>query len=197
MHHMKNDTLTIEHPSFRKLQESIQAGLDAWKGAGDAVVELLDVHGLTLGRICEIINSPIVTANVLSQFERIGRNQVIPSLLVSNFPAASAMQKLPMSEQKRIMDDGVEIVVVRNGKADFLKVQPDVLDREQVQQVFTKTGMRSAAAQRLYIESKESDAEASEKVARTPWTIKGGKVIFREACEMSRHDLSILLTQLA
>jgi hypothetical protein len=183
--------------TIQKLKDAIQAGIDSWVNAGQCLVELLDHHGMSIQDIVREINSQVVNENVLSQFERIGRGQVIPSLLVSSFPAAKAIQKLPMSEQKRCMEKGVEVVIIRNGNADILNVMPDALEKDQVSQVFTKTGLRSAAAQRLYIEELASEKEATEKVRKLPWIIKGNKIYFREGCELSRHDVTMLLTQLA
>lgn len=151
---------------------------------------------MTLGQISESINSPVVNPNVLAQFERIGRNQVLPRLLVASFPAAKAMQKLPLSEQRRLLDQGTDVMVMRTGGADTIIIRPEDMTKDQAQQVFSKDGVRSLSAQRAFIEGKASETAAMSKVKQSPWIIKSGRVIFREACEMSRQELTILLSQM-
>jgi len=197
---MKSTALINPEVLIEELQKSIQTGIDSWIEAGRALVQLTDSHGMSLESICDIIGSPMVTVSVLTQFERIGRNQVIPALLVADYPASKALQKLPISEQKRISEQGVEMMVLRNGKPDTLIVQAQDLTRDQCKQVFATESVRSLPAQRAWIESRAAEIQAQElaqKAAHTPWIVRNGKVIFRDACELTRHELSLILTQLA
>lgn len=189
-------SLTTSATSLESLKSAIDAGIESWKAAGIAIVDLIDNHGMTLGQISESINSPVVNPNVLAQFERIGRNQVLPRLLVASFPAAKAMQKLPLSEQRRLLDQGTDVMVMRTGGADTIIIRPEDMTKDQAQQVFSKDGVRSLSAQRAFIEGKASETAAMSKVKQSPWIIKSGRVIFREACEMSRQELTILLSQM-
>ena len=116
-------SLTTSATSLESLKSAIDAGIESWKAAGIAIVDLIDNHGMTLGQISESINSPVVNPNVLAQFERIGRNQVLPRLLVASFPAAKAMQKLPLSEQRRLLDQGTDVMVMRTGGADTIIIR--------------------------------------------------------------------------
>jgi hypothetical protein len=196
---MKTNTQEIVTNRIQELAQMIQDGIECWIKAGQIVVNLLDEQGMTLEEIAEAAASDVLNADVLAQFERIGRNQVLPRLLVSDFPAAKYLQCLPMSEQKRLMDGAVELMVMHGGKPDVLQVNVRHLTRQQCKQAFDQNGVRSAGAQRAWLEERARDKESS--AIRTgqhlPWSVKHGKVIFREACEMTRHELAVILTQLA
>jgi hypothetical protein len=197
---MKTELLVNSASVITKLKNAIQDGIDAWKQAGEALVELIDDHGMSLESICDFIGSPVVTINVLSQFERIGRNQVLPALLVADYPSAKLIQKLPISEQKRVSQGGVEVMVLRSGKADTLIVQAQDLTKDQCKQVFGNDSIRTLSAQRAWLESQAAEAQAAQmaaKASQVPWVIRNGKVIFRDSCELSRHDLSMILAQMA
>ncbi len=197
---MKTELQTKPDAVIAKLKNAIQDGIDAWKHAGEALVELIDDHGMTLESICDSIGSPVVTINVLSQFERIGRNQVLPALLVADYPSSKLIQKLPISEQRRVGENGVEVMVLRSGKADTLIVQAEDLTKDQCKQVFGNESVRTLSAQRAWLESQAAEKQAAEmasKAAQVPWVIRSGRVIFRDSCELSRHDLSMILAQMS
>ena len=174
-------------------------GINSWTKAGEIVVKLVDEQGMSLEDIVQQANSELLNVNLLSQFERIGRKQVMPRLLVSNYPAAVHLQRLPLSEQKRLMDGSVELVVNHGGKFDLLQVNVRHLTKHQCKQVFDLQDVRSAGAQRAWLEEQAQSKESS--VVRSGqhllWTVKNGKVIFRSACEVTRHELAVILTQLA
>jgi hypothetical protein len=73
------------------------------------------------------------------------------------------------------------------------------LTKHQCKQVFDSQDVRSAGAQRAWLEEQAQSKENS--VVRSGqhllWTVKNGKVIFRSACEVTRHELAVILTQLA
>jgi hypothetical protein len=182
-----------------ELKDALASGLEAWEAAGQCVVSLLDVHGLTLEQIAEASGEDFITPNLVAQFERIGRKQVLPRLLVSESPASRHLQKLPLSEQTRLMDGNVELFILKSGKPDVLSVAVKDLTSQQCKQVFDKHGVRSLGAQRAFVEARAQEEEIrvikSENAA--PWVVKNGRVVFRESCEVSRHDLAMILAQLS
>lgn len=196
---MKTNTSSLITNDIRELGRLIEDGINSWTKAGEIVVRLLDEQEMTLEDIAKQAGNDLVTVNVLAQFERIGRKQVLPRLLVSSYPAASHLQRLPLSEQKRLLDGSVELVVNHNGSIDLLQVKVTHLTKQQCKQVFDGQNVRSAGAQRAWLEeqnqSKESQAIRSGQ--QLLWTVKNGKVIFRTACEITRHELAVILTQLA
>jgi len=200
---MKTNTMLMNETAIKKtvmdLRLAIQAGIDAWTKAGEAVVQLLDEQGMTLEEIAMCANHELITASVLGEFERVGRKQVLPKLLAARFPAAGSVKRLPLSEQQRVMEEGVYIVVMHGKSADELKVNVRDLTSTQAKQVFRDTEIRSVGAQRAWLEEQRSQKES--KTIRTgqhlSWCVKHGKVIFREACELTRQELAVILTQLA
>lgn len=176
----------------------IQTGLDAWVKAGEVVVDLLDKHGMSLDEIAAAAQSEMITPHLLGQFERVGRRQVLPKLLVATYAAAAPLQKLPFSEQVRLVAEKVDLVTMRDGKQDVLRVAVSDLTKQQCAQVFDKNGLRSLGAQRAWLEAQVTEAEFTEikKKAETAWMIKGGKLLVRSGCELSRHELAVILAQL-
>ena len=196
---MKINTQQLVTDRIHELGKLIEDGITSWTMAGEIVVQLLDEQGMNLEDIVQQANSELLNVNLLSQFERIGRKQVMPRLLASNYPAATHLQCLPLSEQKRLMDGSVELVVNHGGKFDLLQVNVRHLTKNQCKQVFDSQDVRSAGAQRAWLEEQAQSKESS--IVRSGqhllWTVKNGKVIFRSACEVTRHELAVILTQLA
>lgn len=173
---MSTDIATIK---INELNAAITQGLAAWKKAGDLVVEILD-SGKTRQELVTALNSELVTEDVICQFERIGRKQLLPELLVADYPAARHIMGLPFSDQHNLKTIPIDVVVVSGGKGgDVLKVQAASLSKDQCRQVFnqTETGkqIRNPAQQRAWIESEKAKRQRKEgaKVADVGWQVKG------------------------
>lgn len=178
------------------LKSAIQEGIQAWERAGTAVLQLID-HGMTLEQIAEAANNEFVTVNVLAQFERIGRKQVLPQLLVANFPASRYLKRLPMSEQQRLVDGTIELLLERESGTDTLQVHTRHMTKDQCRQAFDKGAVRTLGAQRAWLEGERHERLLSKPTkASAPWHIRNGKVVFSAECEMSRQELAIVLAQM-
>jgi hypothetical protein len=198
-HHMKlqniETVISTKKDSILALKEAIETGIESWEKAGREVVKMLDIDKMTLDEIATLADSDIITENVLAQFERIGRKQVMPKLLVMDFPASRYLQKMPMSEQARLLDGSVDLLVIRDNGTDTLNVRSRDLTKDQCKQVFNKDGVRSLGAQRAFIEDRRKKIPCSTS---TPsWQIKSGKVIFNSACELTRQELAVILAQMS
>lgn len=189
---MNNTTTTLTSSFIGQLKEAIQSGIESWATAGKAVISLVD-QGMTLEQIAQEADSPFINVNVLAQFERIGRQQVLPRLLVADFPASRHLERLPTSEQNRLIDGSVELLVFKDGSTDVLNVQVSDLTKKQCKQVFSRVGTRSLGAQRAYLEDQRGKTPAKQAL----WHIKSGKVQFSGACELSRQELAVILAQMA
>lgn len=175
------------------LQQAISAGIEAWKTAGQLLVAIIEEDGLSLGDIAEKADLPI---DVLAQLEKIGRNQLVPQLLLAEYPAARKLERLPMSEQERLMIEPVEVMVMKSGKPDTLCVQVRHLTPSQVRQVFAANHIRSASEQRQWIESQTPTQSAPVK-AECPYILtRKGSVIFQQSCEMTAKELLRIAAQL-
>lgn len=188
-------SVSTKQDSINSLKEAIETGIESWEKAGREVVKLLDIDRMTLDEIANLAESDFITENVIAQFERIGRKQVMPKLLVMDFPASRYLQRMPMSEQMRLLDGAVDLLVIRDNGTDTLSVRSRDLTKDQCKQVFSKDGVRSLGAQRAFIEDRRKKIPCS---ASTPsWQIKSGKVIFNSACELTRQELAVILAQMS
>lgn len=194
LHYMNTEITTVDQ-SIVLLKTAIQDGINAWERAGREIVNLIDINRMSLEEIAEKANCDFITPNVLAQFERIGRGQVMPKLLVMDFPASRHLQRMPLSEQQRLIDGTVQLLVIRDNGTDALMVNTKDLTKDQCKQVFSKDGVRSLGGQRAFIEDRRKKIPCT---ASTPsWQIKAGKVIFNSACELTRQELAVILAQLA
>ena len=187
-------TITAFHP--KELSDCIQRGIEAWQQAGELVVAAIDQHNHSLESLAELCANDLVTVDVLAQFERIGRKQVMPRLLASNFPAQKPLQKLPYSEQQRLLDGSVSLLVLRDGLPDTLEVRTRDLTKAQCKQVFSSQGLRGLSSQRAWLEG-EREKRVKAPARSVPWRIMSSKVFFDEPCEMTRHDLASILAQIS
>ena len=180
----------------KQIRELMMEGLEKWAKAGELIVDLVDNHDQTLGQISESTQVPV---DVLSRFEQLGRRQLMPYLLCSNFPAVNKIVKLPYSEQKRLERQPVELLVYGDHGADTLTVDVRNLTRNQVKQVFGKDGVRGLAAQRAYLEDEKSKTQinAVKNVVGSQTEkfkiCKNGSVVFSGPCQITRKELLRIL----
>lgn len=187
--------MTIQQAQGRiaELQQAIFTGVEAWKKAGQLLVEIIENDGLALADIAEQADLPI---DVLSQLEKIGRNQLVPQLLLAEYPAARKLERLPMSEQERLMLEPVEVMVMKDGAPDTLCVPVRHLSGTQVRQVFASNHVRGLSEQRQWIESQRPQAGEPVKMS-VPYTLtRKGSVIFNQGCEMTAKELLRIAAQL-
>jgi len=175
-----------------KISTLIMAGIEAWLEAGRLLVETLD-NGATLN---EVAQESGVSKDILSRFEQIGRNALYPKLLASTSAGARALSSCPYSEQKHYVENAVEVLVMRDGQPDTLKVALDDLTTDQVKQVFNRGRIRDLAAQRAYLEDK-LERDRMSKVAEIEdgagYVLKGKQVVFKKGCAMNKDDLIQIL----
>ena len=189
-------TKTIDKTKIEKLASLINDGIESWKAAGVIVVELLD-GGMSLQEIAD--ECPELNKDIISRFEQIGRNQVMPRLLIASFPAAKHIMKLPYSEQTRLMDGRVEVIVAVTDKGvDTLNIATRDLTNEQCKQVFGKSAVRDIAGQRAWMESerRKTSLNRVDLVHDMPYHIVGKHVVFRSSCKLSASDIIRILVQI-
>ena len=195
-HATRIENTLINHKS-RQLAEAIQRGIDSWMEAGKLLVSMLDHEGMSLAQIADEADSDFITPEVLAQFERIGRGQVLPALLAAQYPAAKYLERLPMSLQTQSIRDGVELLIVKAGKTDSLNVAVKHLTQKQCKQVFDRNGIRSLAYQRAWLEEQNMNAERGTiKGTSNPWSVKGNEVIVSKPCILNKANILQMLQQL-
>jgi len=191
-----NKTLTtkqgyVQNSIIPQLKALINDGLESWAKAGQLITEAIDKHDSSITEIAEIAGLP---PKVIATLEKVGRGQILPSLLIATYPAASALPRLPYSEQKKAVEDGVELLL-DNG--DTLLVRAENLQPEQVNQCINGGSIRTIAAQKAWMEERNSkNALRNAKPVNSPYNVKGGKVYINGACELTRKDLMRMLNEI-
>lgn len=172
---------------INKFAALIQQGIDAWTKAGEMLVEMIDQDPGVIDRIIDQ-HPKLLNREVLARFEKIGRNQTLPELFLSEAPGIRKLRSLPLSVQKHFVNKPVEILVVNDGQADMLKVEVKNLTPAQVAQVFTADGIRGAAQQRAYLLDKTTHATFPKLSETLPYRIKGSEVSFQN-CTLNKQQL--------
>ena len=179
----------------KRIAELITQGIEAWLEAGKILVGMLD-EGYTLDRIAENAG---ISKDILTRFEAIGRNNLYPKLLASTSPGARALIGCGFSEQKQFCHEPIEILIVREGVQDTLKVDLDALTNDQCKQVFGRGHVRSLAEQRAYLESKaEEERTRAVTIAEDAagYILKGHRVTFKKGVSMGKEDLIKILARM-
>ena len=171
--------------SCLNLKSLVKSGVDSLSAAGMLLVEMLDSK-VSLPEISEQSGIPM---DVLGQLERIGRRQLNPHLLLATYPAVQAIQRLSVSEQDRLLENPVEVLILKNGEIDHLMISAKDMTREHVAQVFARSHVRSLTEQRAWLQTRE-EKSAPPKLQQVPYTItRRHTVVFNACVEMTAKEL--------
>lgn len=155
--------------------------------SGDALQEAARMLVLRLDNVPDARQSLLdrgfdVTA--LRQMERLGRGQIIPQIAASASCGARALGRCPVSEQRTVWENGVE--VLEPDLHDTRRIEVVELSRKQCQQVFGRDGLRSIAQQRTWLEEEaRKKAVAVKPSDKEPWVYRrdhvevGGVKLFK------------------
>jgi hypothetical protein len=114
-----------------------------------------------------------------------------PRAIATGMDSQAGLSMLPISEQRKALDCGVEVLAV-DGSA--LTVQVSAMTKSQKKQVFCGTHMRSLAEQRAWIESERRKEQAHKpKEANAQFEIRKGVLNVKVACSLTRMDLISIL----
>ena len=106
----------------------VNAGVNSWTQAGRLLVEMVDQDPDTFKKITTL--HPAISHEMLAIFERIGRNQVYPYLLLDTSPGCRKLLELPYESQVEIFKHGVDVVVdLKRGTRE------PVVERKRIQQI--------------------------------------------------------------
>jgi hypothetical protein len=186
----------IQKPLITEFVALVTQGIECWNKAGEIVVRLLDDHDMTIADIAE--TSELLTEDIVTRFEQLGRKQLIPCLLVADYPAARHLVRLPYSEQKRAVEASVELLVLEGKEHSLLKVAVENLTPAQCRQVFDGDQIRSIGAQRAWLEDKRSAQEIRE-VLDTPtpiYQVRGKRVVIKRPCELTAGQLAQIISEI-
>jgi hypothetical protein len=151
---------------------------------------------MTISEIAE--TSEFLTEDILTRFEQLGRKQLIPRLLVADYPAARHLVRLPYSEQKRAVEKSIDLLLFDGKDTSVLKVSVENLTPAQCRQVFDGDEVRSTGAQRAWLEDKRATQEIRD-VLSSPgalYQVRGKRVVFKRPCELSAGQLAQIIAEI-
>jgi hypothetical protein len=176
---------------YEQLVKYIQLGLDSWVKAGEVIKNLIDQDGHSVADISEATGIPVP---VVGKLESLGRKLILPQLLIATWPAASLIPQLSYSQQEKVVEDGVDLLL-ENG--DTLKVKAENMTYHQAKQVLGGGSIRSLPAQKAWLEDEKRKAVTSiKKQATATYQVKGGRVFIATPCQLTQKDLLRMLQEL-
>jgi hypothetical protein len=186
----------IQKPLITEFIALITQGIECWNKAGEIIVQLLDEHDMTISEIAE--TSEFLTEDILTRFEQLGRKQLIPRLLVADYPAARHLVRLPYSEQKRAVETSIDLLLFDGKETSVLKVSVENLTPAQCRQVFDGDQVRSTGAQRAWLEDKRATQEIRDALESPGalYQVRGKRVVFKRPCELSAGQLAQIIAEI-
>src|SRR5579862_1583816 len=98
----------ITKEQARRLADFIQEGVESWVKAGKMLVQMVDANPNAYTIIQQ--ECPHLSPNVLLAFEKIGRLEVCPWLLLDNSDGAKRLLQLPYKLQNEFYKKKVEVL---------------------------------------------------------------------------------------
>jgi len=190
-------TLTRQEANESILQfiALFKQGVEAWIKAGEILVKLVEDDPHAYDYIIQ--KCPQLNAGILGRFEQMGRKTLHPQLLLTASPGFAKLQKLPFSLQERYIEEPVPLVVHTDEGTDILLVQAKNMTKEQANQVFAPGRIRTEGEQKaLLMQQRSNAARPINKDSAPAWTIKSGRVIFREGTSLTAGELATIIAQL-
>ncbi len=150
--------------------EAFKHGIEYLEKAGKALIALVEKDKDARGRLVEKYGFDHAT---LATLERVGRGSLHAKLAMFGLKYAA----LPMSEQKKIAEEKVDVLVMKgNGDTDVLKVSLLRASPTVRKQVLASDHVRTLDEQRQYLAGQNRPiAPAGEQ--KMPWSVSGRKVV--------------------
>lgn len=97
----------------------VRSGIELWSRAGEMLVKLVEENPNVYAEIIEKNQS--ITFEMLLAFERMGRKQIYPPLLMDTSPGAKKLLELPYEMQEKFCKEPVEVVISDNGDSPIVE----------------------------------------------------------------------------
>jgi hypothetical protein len=137
-------TLTIQN-DIDRLRPALANLAEAIHTAGKIVVEIVDKHHDAI--VSLQVAFPEVPQSMWSRLERVGRG-VMDGRVAIGCKYAWALERLPLSEQKRALDDPVDLLLP-NGETTKIVIRNATA--KQARQLIGDNGIRNIEQQAAYI----------------------------------------------
>lgn len=177
--------------SVEKFYTLLQEGYEKWIEAGRIVSEALEQDPDFADKVHAA--HPEISTDTVYAFDRIGRKQLHPKLVMSDSPGAKRLRRLPYSLQEKHSNQPVPVLIKNERGWDTLNVSVFNLSSEQASQVFDSDSLRTEAAQRAYLETKSTKAFIQ---VDEPFRVSGRKLIVMQPCQFTAGQLARVLADM-
>lgn len=189
---------TEEKPAaLLQIAELVLRGVDSFTEAGRLIAAQLDA-GVDVYGILPTLTTRPISLKLLRMLEDVGRGKLHPQLLLDNRPGARMARKLPFSDQKKLVEEKVEMVVETAEGTDVLMVDALALPREQAQQVIAFDHLRPAGEQKAF----RAAGQDAGKASTTPilrgagWEVLPGRKVHFKDCVLNLKGLLKVVAEL-
>jgi hypothetical protein len=189
--------LIKQDADITELQELLQRLQENLQGACRFIAERMKQDPTFIERFCDA--HPEYNPAVLQRMELAGLGKIHPKL-ISLYPTAGTrrLERLPVELQERYLEEGVALVIIKDGCVETLKAKVENLMPVQAAQVFDRDHIRTEAEQRLWIESNR--VQQPKAAGASGYTISGTgrspKLIVLEPRTFTRRDLRLILSEM-
>jgi hypothetical protein len=190
---MKLQTTQTEH-AIEQIVSLIKQGVEAWVKAGKLVASAVDDDPDFIDKVCA--KFPDISPEVMLRFDQIGRNRLYPKLLLSQSPGVKKLFGLPYALQERYCEKPVELLISEGDSTKTLQVDVRNLTSDQARQVFDKSGVRSLAAQRAWLESQRRNRIIVESDEESKYVISGKRIILKKDTSFTARELARILSEI-
>lgn len=137
--------MSLDKSKISQFSTLVEAGIAAWAEAGKILVSLVDSSEDAYAEI--LASVPWMTLEVLKGFERIGRREVLPQLIVDHSAGARHLAKLPYRDQEKLINAEFEVLAL-GGSERAVKLRLQSLTPKQVSILFDGHRVRTIEEQK-------------------------------------------------
>ncbi len=131
--------------------------------------------------------------SVWARIEMVGRGMAYEKLLYSPRALYAKIARLPVSQQRQAIDNGVELLV---GGDDSLFVKASDMTSKQQSQAFAYDHIRSIPEQKAWISRNAILPPSDPQPTDQPWEIKRSMLVVRKPTAISRKELIRILAEI-
>ena len=176
-----------------EFRQAFSAGIESICKAGKIYVEAIEENPKLAETFREEF-ADTIPAQAWSGLEAVGRKWMHPRLLMGGGGRyARQIKRLPYSLQERIFS-GQRFPLVLDG-GDKLLVAVRQVTKEQAEQLFDGSTIRSPASQRAWLDNRKIEPRPADAEV-LPYTITGGQVVFRRSVRLTRVELRRILAEM-
>jgi len=177
-----------------QISKLILDGIASWMEAGRLIARGMDEDDKFAEKLCTAI--PGMSEETVRRFEAMGREMIVPELAYRNSPGARRLMLLGPDLQRKYLAEAPELLIQEGKEWTTLRLPVDELTTAQARQVFDRTGARSLAGQRAWVEDHRAKCKMHSTELEEPYQIVRGRVHVRRDTILSARDLALLIAKL-